>query len=383
MKGGFKNYIFGVFSGIFCCYLLFTLSSLHNFHKPNINQNGNNYKENIKEKEIITNNDNKFNNLYPDWNRNILNDNINNKKNLESDENIFIKNDHISFIKFKFDTLSEGSIELAPSTNFWYSFEDTYHSAAYIVSNEKKAVEFWRKNLHISMKKNLKNNLNSYCLDIGSNGGFYSLLSRSVGCVTMAVDTQPWCLTRLSSSAAINGFNTDFSVHWGAISNQKDLVFDVGSTKCSGLWAVQDSAWINEESQHNSIVASNRMDLLINNWIGEDKTISILKIDAEGSEMSILLSGLSLFINDKIDTVLVEISPSRAEKITPLEDIINLINVIYKSGFTFTMLEHSIGTIVDAKQMIDFMSPGEINTKLGPKRGAPTLFTITKKNIYK
>jgi hypothetical protein len=30
-----------------------------------------------------------------------------------------------------------------------------------------------------------------------------------------------------------------------------------------------------------------------------DKTISILKIDAEGSEMAILLSGLSLFINGK------------------------------------------------------------------------------------
>jgi hypothetical protein len=200
MKSGFKNYILGVFSGLFCSYLLFTISTLQSFNKQNINQNQNEKKESIKEniienikqeniKDLI---DYKLNYLYPDWNNNIINNKINNKKTDGGLVDLFHKHDHISFIKFNFEIMRPNSIELAPATNFWYSYEDTYHSAAYIVTNEKQAVNFWRTKLDKSMKNNMKNNINSYCLDIGSNGGFYSLLSRSVGCVTLAVDTQPW-----------------------------------------------------------------------------------------------------------------------------------------------------------------------------------------------
>jgi hypothetical protein len=45
-------------------------------------------------------------------------------------------------------------------------------------------------------------------------------------------------------------------------------------------------------------------------------------------------------------------------------------------------MQHSAnGQIVDQREMIEFMKPGEILTNLGPKRGAPSLFSITKKEI--
>jgi hypothetical protein len=47
----------------------------------------------------------------------------------------------------------------------------------------------------------------------------------------MAVDVQPWCLIRLSSSAAINDFSDKIDVRWGAVSDNPDLLLDVGIDK--------------------------------------------------------------------------------------------------------------------------------------------------------
>jgi cell division protein FtsL len=79
-----------------------------------------------------------------------------------------------------------GNVEGPPP--FFYPVEETLHSATYIVANEIPVLISWMKDLHRAQKEKTTAN----CLDVGSNGGFFSLMSRSAGCRTLAVDAQPW-----------------------------------------------------------------------------------------------------------------------------------------------------------------------------------------------
>lgn len=87
---------------------------------------------------------------------------------------------------------------------------------------------------------------------IGSNGGFYSMFSRSMNCRVMAVDAQPWCLTRLSSAAALNGYTENFDVTWAAVSDDPNLEIEVGVDRCSGLWSVdeEETEYVRERIEH-------------------------------------------------------------------------------------------------------------------------------------
>jgi hypothetical protein len=71
---------------------------------------------------------------------------------------------------------------------FFYPVEETLHSALYIVENEIPVLMSWMKDLQRAQAEKTTAN----CLDVGSNGGFFSLMSRSAGCRTLAVDAQPW-----------------------------------------------------------------------------------------------------------------------------------------------------------------------------------------------
>jgi FkbM family methyltransferase len=298
--------------------------------------------------------------LFPSWEKSILG-NVKDKGK-------------ISFIKF------QQPVE-AP---FWYSVEDTFHSADYIVKQELPALKWWSGSIKEEKSKR-GDTIN--CLDVGSNGGFYSLVSRSMGCNVMAVDAQPWCLTRLSSSAAINGYTDKFNMKWTAVSDQKDLTIDVGGNKCSGLWAVMESDWINKESNYTVSVKSTPLLEIVNDWIKSTEIISLFKIDAEGSELAILKSALPLFQQKRIINVLVEIAPGRSEKILPFEGKDGdgygckyVVNELYKAGYEFGhsfLLPKRNGTGIPREEFMDIMAPSVEGQPPKNFRNAPTLYTLT------
>lgn len=248
------------------------------------------------------------------------------------------------------------------------------------MEQESAALEFWIKKLYKAKSENSNNKI--YCLDVGSNGGFYSLLSRSLGCSVMAIDAQPMCLARISSSAAVNGYFSDFAVRWTAVSDQKDLTIEVGSNKCSGLWAVRDSSWINKESVSTIHVQSTPLQEIVDEWIQGDDTITMFKIDVEGSEMNVLKSALPYFKKRRILYVLAEISPARLEQITSWEDTKIVIETIYDSGYAIR------DSFVDNSPKSSYYTLDAALKKFGPVskgmrvsgRNAPTLYLIEIKN---
>jgi FkbM family methyltransferase len=213
---------------------------------------------------------------------------------------------------------------------FWYPVEDTLHSAAYIIDNEQAEVKWWVRS--IESVKRLKGRCNA--LDVGSNGGFFSLLSRSLGCNVLAVDAQPWCLTRLSSGASINGFYDKIATRWTAVSDVPNMTITVGATKCSGLWAVKNSEWINEESSQSIEVQSTSCTALVNEWLPDSsEIINLMKIDAEGSEVGIIRSALPLLKAHRIEHILAEFVPGRTKEITPFPLVQETFTELYSAGY--------------------------------------------------
>jgi FkbM family methyltransferase len=234
---------------------------------------------------------------------------------------------------------------LGPS-RFFYPIEQSLHSAEYILKFEVRTLRTWgsvllgSKGLRSKVLEEPKSRRQKVCLDVGSNGGFFTLYSRSLGCKTMAVDAQPWCLARLSSAVAINNFHDGVNIEWGAVSDDPSLEINVGINQCSGLWSVheEENSAVNKESDAVTVVKSRTCKDLLEGWLGDgdDWNVDLFKIDTEGSEFSILKSCLPYLEAKRIGHVLVEIAPARSVEITSIADIEKVVKSLYGSNYVFT-----------------------------------------------
>jgi len=222
-----------------------------------------------------------------------------------------------------------------PPVSFFFAVEETLHSATYIRDNEAENVRWWKSRLQEQKRKS-----GGPCLvvDVGSNGGYYSLLSRSMGCRVLSIDAQPRCLDRLSSSAAVNGFTTGIDTAWTAISTNELGTIQVGATKCSGLWAVKESAWIDAESSYNVEVRTRKLvDVLKEKKMlpedNGDEPIALMKVDVEGSEVNVFTTALPLLEKKQILGILAEVVPWRVNLITPIDTVIDTFTRMYSAGY--------------------------------------------------
>jgi FkbM family methyltransferase len=242
---------------------------------------------------------------------------------------------------------------------FWYAVEDTLHSAKYILNQEMEEVKWWIAAILETQKQRVSCNV----LDVGSNGGFFSLLSRSLDCNVLAVDAQPWCLTRLSSAAALNGFYDKISTRWSAVSDNSSLTITVGATKCSGLWAVKNSEWINRESSTSVEVTSSTCAAIVNDWLPDRReVIQLMKIDAEGSEIGIIRSALPLLQTHRIQNIIAEFVPGRTKEITPFPIVQDTLSQLYSAGYgCFSSVRG--GKVVTLEEIQFYFDP--MNTETG------------------
>jgi len=107
--------------------------------------------------------------------------------------------------------------------------------------------------------------------------------------------------------------------------------------QCSGLWSVDDNlkSWINEESSATVKVGGKRIDRLLEGWLQDGEVIENFKIDAEGSEMTVLKSALPYFKKNLVEHVMLEIAPTRTAVITPVETSLDIVEQLYSFGYYF------------------------------------------------
>jgi len=158
----------------------------------------------------------------------------------------------------------------------------------------------------------------------------------------------------------VNGFTTDLDIVWTAVGEDPTQSIPVGATKCSGLWAVRNSDWINNESSETiQVHMTPLLDIVRDWWAMEEeqdqedddhdddkdgkkndqqhqpRRIDLFKIDVEGSEMAVLHSALPLFRERRIGSVFVEIAPDRALAITPSDVALETVQSLYQAGYCF------------------------------------------------
>lgn len=174
-----------------------------------------------------------------------------------------------------------------------------------------------------------------YVADVGSNGGFFTLLSRAIGCRVLAVDAQPRCLERLASAAAVNGFASGVTTVWSAVGPNASAHISVGATRCSGLWGVVGADWIDAESSRIvSVGMRSFTEILMSSGVLPDgAALTLLKIDTEGSEIAVLKSALPVLRARRVAGILVEVVPARVAAISPAADVIGTFTAMYETGY--------------------------------------------------
>jgi len=246
--------------------------------------------------------------------------------------------------------------------SFWFPADDVWHAVDFIRQNEASNVQYWADAIAVRQRTGRS----CYIADVGSNGGYYSMLSRALGCAVLAVDAQPRCLERLASGAAVNGWATGWTTRWTAVSNKANVQFEVGADRCSGLWAIRDSKWINDESASQVTVRGADLLTLVEGWVprladpapasaGDDAVITALKIDAEGSEIAVLASALPLLRARRILHILVEVVPNRINKISSAAEVRSTVEGLYGAGYAckpinsqrFFMQSEALTTILE------------------------------------
>lgn len=225
-----------------------------------------------------------------------------------------------------FSRISEAN---APGTGgFFVAREDVGHASDAVLEFEKDVRTFFLNALNTAKARD-----GGTCraLDIGSNGGFFALLARASGCEVIAIDAQPRCIQRLASASAINGWASGLTAVWAAIGDGGGSV-EVGATRCSGLWAVKGSAWIDAESEHNvSVRVLPLVEVAAPFFIGQ--RIAVMKIDTEGSELAVLHSALPMLEEQRVDAFVAEFAPRRTADITPFADVAQTLRRVYKAGY--------------------------------------------------
>ena len=214
---------------------------------------------------------------------------------------------------------------------FWMAVDDVKHSAEYVLQLEKGGVA----NALRAAKAGLAARGSCRVLDLGSNGGFYSLLTRSLGCTVLAVDAQPRCLDRLNSAAGVNGWVTGLSTVWTALG--PDGTPDVHSSprRCSGLWSAgKGNDWIAEGDAQVSVGVRPLGGVLAEAGWGAKGHIDLLKLDVEGSELNVLQEVLPWIAAGSVHTILLEVAEERVWSFTKPDVVAATWTAIYAANMS-------------------------------------------------
>ena len=176
-------------------------------------------------------------------------------------------------------------------------YDNNYGSK--IVQDSIRKNNIWSKeetSLFIDIIKNNKekyNNCENTVIDVGSNTGYFSMISLSYNCNVIAIEANPVYKKYIEKSIEINNFEkSNFKYYENFVSNIKeDILFDGWSGNLN-MMVYQDKFYVKSIS----------LDEIC------DTNVLILKIDVEGCESQVFNSAKNLIQNKKIKYIIFELT---------------------------------------------------------------------------
>jgi FkbM family methyltransferase len=158
----------------------------------------------------------------------------------------------------------------------------------------------------ISTILSAETNKSKFMIDVGMNSGFFSVMSASLHFPVLAFDPQPVCHALMQKTMDLNHYNnTEIQTYLMGLGNggrNIESFVEMHITSCHGGYSWPD-VW--EKDSSNAVKVPIRS---LSEMIG-DRAVSVMKMDTEGNEASILASGIDIFEKRQVDYLIVEMKP--------------------------------------------------------------------------
>lgn len=148
-------------------------------------------------------------------------------------------------------------------------------------------------------------------IDVGMNYGFYTLAAAAMDCNVLSFEVQPKCFDYAKTSTAANGFEDNVTFFHRAV-GLPSTILSIPSNQCSGTFSIASG-----DDRRSSSVGEGRAAVRVETTTLDDVLeqvrggrVRLLKIDAEGSELSILSSS-AVSVLKHVQHILVEMTPKK------------------------------------------------------------------------
>ena len=183
-----------------------------------------------------------------------------------------------------------------------------------------------------------KNNSESLILDIGSNTGYFTLISLSLNCNVIAIEANSIYKKYIYNPIEINNFNKNKLTYYENFAS--DLTTDIIFDGWSGVDGIR--------TQNNiSTIKPIALDNICNN------DILLLKIDVEGAEPSVFRSAKNLILNKKIKYIIFELTYIIKNQL--IQEQIDILPYLKFSNYElYEIVENKLIPIINIRQYVIF-----------------------------
>ena len=140
-------------------------------------------------------------------------------------------------------------------------------------------------------------------VDIGSNEGYYALVAAALGCKVVAFEPQPGCRHAIEAAIDRNGFGERMRLVRQPVGPLPSRQVSVPARGCAmmGVAVEGDRKQVARGAEHQVRTTT------LEHAAGHDERITLVKVDTEGAEVSVLRGLLPTL--SRIDNLVVETSP--------------------------------------------------------------------------
>lgn len=175
-------------------------------------------------------------------------------------------------------------------------------------------------------------------VDVGGNIGFFTTYAAMLGCKVVTFEPQPKMADFLRFSVHANAVAKHVTLFEGAASDVKDNIELRLSPKGHHAAYVGQRPTDTEITMHDQPVFKSVPTFALDDVIGANERVRLMKIDVEGGEYHVLRSASQLLAEQRVDYIVTEFNPSYLG----FADSLELLKLVDGAGYTVRVLDKRV-----------------------------------------